>query len=141
MAMMHKESENKVNVIVEKSEDGFWVTVEDLPGCYSFGKTIPEAVDFTREAIADHLTGLKKSGDIFPPVFSNDFDIKVKYDLQSLFESYRVINKTAFAQYVGINASLLRQYAKGLAFASEKQREKIEKGLHRIGEELMQVYL
>jgi predicted RNase H-like HicB family nuclease len=141
--MKYKEPdpEIKVKVIIEKSDDGFWVTVEDLPGCYSFGKTITEALASTREAISDHVAGLTENGDRIPELFLKNFEFKVKYDLQALFSSYQIINKTAFADYVGINASLLRQYAKGLAFASEKQREKIENALHRIGEELTQVYL
>lgn len=139
--MKEIESEMKVNVIIEKSDDGFWVTVEDLPGCYSFGKTITEALANTREAISDHVAGLTEKGDKIPELFLKKYEFKVKYDLQALFSSYRIINKTALAEYVGINASLLRQYAKGLAFASEKQREKIENALHRIGEELLQVNL
>lgn len=138
-----KESEQKaeVNVIIEKSDDGFWVTVEDLPGCYSFGKFINNALTNTREAIADHISGMVEKDEEVPGIFSGNYEFRIKYDLQSLFASYRIINKTAFADYVGINASLIRQYAKGLAFAGEKQREKIENALHRIGNELLQVNL
>ncbi|HNX79648.1 MAG TPA: type II toxin-antitoxin system HicB family antitoxin [Prolixibacteraceae bacterium] len=132
---------NKVKVIIEKSDDGFWVTVEDLPGCYSFGKSTGEALDATGEAISDHISGLKESGEKVPEMFCQSYDFEVKYDLQSLFESFPFINKSALAQMIGINPGLLRQYAKGLAFAGEKQREKIEKALHRIGEELLQVHL
>jgi len=135
------ENELKVSVIIEKSDDGFWVTVEDLPGCYSFGKTILEALENTREAIAEHITGLKGNGEKVTEFFSGDYAFKLKFDLQTLFAYYRIFNKTALAEYTGINASLLRQYAKGLAFASEKQREKIEYALHRIGKELTQVCL
>jgi predicted RNase H-like HicB family nuclease len=132
---------DKVNIIVEKSGDGYWVTIEDLPGCFSFGKTVQEALLNTREAIADHIEGLKEKEENFPDVFKSLFEFQVKYDLQSLFDSYQIINKSAFAEFAGINASLLRQYAKGLAFASDKQRERIENALHRIGEELLQVHL
>jgi len=137
---MQKEID-KVSIIVEKSVDGYWVTIEDLPGCFSFGKTVQEALANTREAIADHIEGLNEKEENFPDVFKSLFEFQVKYDLQSLFDSYQVINKSAFAEYAGINASLLRQYAKGLAFASDKQRERIENALHRIGEELLQVHL
>jgi predicted RNase H-like HicB family nuclease len=133
--------ENEVYVIIEKSDDGFWMTVEDLPGCYSFGNNITEALSNTREAITDHISGLREHNEKIPGIFLADYTIRVKYDLQSLFDTYKIINKTALAEYVGINSSLLRQYAKGLAFASEKQREKIEKALHKIGEELTRVYL
>jgi predicted RNase H-like HicB family nuclease len=137
---MHKNID-QVSIIVEKSEDGYWVTIEDLPGCFSFGKTVQEALLNTREAIADHIEDMKEKEDNFPDVFKSLFEFQVKYDLQSLFDKYQIINKSAFAEFAGINASLLRQYAKGLAFASDKQRERIECALHRIGEELMHVQL
>jgi predicted RNase H-like HicB family nuclease len=133
--------ENIVYVIIEKSEDGYWVTVEDLPGCYSFGKNTTEALSNTREAIRDHISGLQENSAHVQEVFLNEFDFGIKYDLQSLFDKYKIINISALADFIGINASLLRQYAKGLAFASEKQRQKIEKALHQIGEELTRVYL
>jgi predicted RNase H-like HicB family nuclease len=140
--MKTMQTENtEVSIIIEKSDDGFWVTVEDLPGCYSFGKSVQEALTATKDAIADHIQGLHESGEAVPQVFNGQFKFIVKYDLQSLFESFRIINKTALAEYVGINASLLRQYTKGLAFAGEKQREKIERALHQLGKELMQVHL
>jgi hypothetical protein len=84
---------------------------------------------------------LNETGEKVPLVFNHPYEFNVKYDLQSLFEYFRIINKSALADYVGINSSLLRQYAKGLAFASDKQRERIEIALHRIGEELLQVHL
>jgi predicted RNase H-like HicB family nuclease len=138
---MQEVSENIVYTIIERSEDGFWITVEDLPGCYSFGLTISEALENTREAIADHTAGLKETNEIVPPIFERTYEFKLKYDLQTLFNTYPVINKTAFAGYVGINPSLIRQYSKGLAFAGEKQREKIENAIHRIASELLLVQL
>lgn len=137
---MHNDND-KISIIVEKSKDGYWVTIEDLPGCFSFGKTVQEALANTREAIADHMEGLKDNEENFPDIFKSPFEFQVKYDLQSLFDSYQIINKSAFAEYARINASLLRQYSKGLAFAGEKQLKKIESALHRIGEELLQVHL
>jgi predicted RNase H-like HicB family nuclease len=137
---MHKDID-KVSIIVEKSEDGYWVTIDDLPGCFSFGKTVQEALLNTREAIADHIEGVKEKEENFPDVFKSLFEFQVKYDLQSLFDSHQIINKSAFAEYAGINPSLLRQYSKGLAFAGEKQLKRIENALHRIGEELLQVHL
>jgi predicted RNase H-like HicB family nuclease len=137
--MKHK---NTIDLIVERSDDGYWVSVEGLPGCYSFGKKISDALKNTREAIDEHVKGLKESSDKIPEEFlSGDFEFSVHYDVMSLFEAFPVINKTVLARYAGINASLLRQYSKGLAFASSRQRDKIEQALHRIGKELLQVNL
>lgn len=136
-----EKDKNIVYVLIEKSEDGFWVSVEDLPGCYSFGKNTIEALSNTREAIRDHISGLQENSEQIPELFLETYEFGLRYDLQSLFDRYKFINKSALADFAGINASLLRQYAKGLAFASDKQRQKIENALHRLGEELIRVYL
>ena len=41
----------------EKNSD-YGVTVPDLPGCFSAGQTVDEALDMAREAIELHLEGL-----------------------------------------------------------------------------------
>lgn len=133
---------NTIDLIVERSEDGYWISVKGLPGCYSFGKNISEALKNTREAIDEHLKGLNESLDKIPEEFlSGDFEFSVHYDMMSLFEAFPVINKTVLARYAGINSSLLRQYSKGLAFAGSRQRDKIQQALHRIGQDLLQVNL
>lgn len=137
--MKHKKT---IDLIVERSDDGYWVSVQGLPGCYSFGKNISDALKNTREAIDEHVKGLNESSDKIPEEFlSGDFEFSVHYDVMSLFEAFPVINKTVLARYAGINASLLRQYSKGLAYAGSRQRYKIQQALHRIGKELLQANL
>ncbi|WP_372648266.1 type II toxin-antitoxin system HicB family antitoxin [Draconibacterium sp.] len=128
--------DNEALVILEKSEDGYWARVDALPGCYSFGETPHEAINNTREAIAEHIEGLIEINADFPEMFTREYAIKIKYDLQSLFETFKFINVSAFAELAGINASLLRQYAKGITTASEKQKAKIESALHKVCNDL-----
>ena len=45
---------------------GYGVVVPDLPGCYSAGKTIEEAVKNVYEAIECHLEGLLLDNDPVP---------------------------------------------------------------------------
>jgi predicted RNase H-like HicB family nuclease len=133
---------NTIDLIVERSDDGYWVSVKGLPGCYSFGKNISDALKNTYEAIDEHVKGLNESSDKIPEEFlSRDLDFSIQFDMMSLFEAFPVINKTVLANYAGINASLLRQYSKGLAFAGSRQRDKIQQALHRIGKELLQINL
>lgn len=136
-----KGSTDKILVILEKSTDGYWATVEELPGCYSFGDTLEVALNNVCEAINDHISDLKETGEEVPEVFLKPYNIQVKYDLQTLFEKFHFINKTAFAEIAGINPSLLRQYTKGIAFASEKQKAKIKKALCEISQSLESVCL
>lgn len=50
------------------SDDGvkFGVTVPDLPGCFSGGETLDEALEMAREAIDLHCEGLSENGMAIP---------------------------------------------------------------------------
>ena len=45
---------------------GYGVTVPDLPGCFSAGDTLDEAIGSAREAIACHIEGLLMDGEPVP---------------------------------------------------------------------------
>ena len=46
----------KYNVIIEKDEDGWYVSeVIELPGCHTQGKTIDQLMERTKEAIKAYL--------------------------------------------------------------------------------------
>ena len=48
------------------SKHAFGVVVPDLPGCFSAGDTLDEAITNAREAILLHLEGLLDDGKAFP---------------------------------------------------------------------------
>jgi len=50
----------------EKGEEGFWVSVPALPGCFSRGGTYEEAVANSKEAIELYLDGLISRGESIP---------------------------------------------------------------------------
>ena len=55
-------------VIIEPADDGtFSVSVPDLPGCVSTGRTRDEAIESIREAIQGHVRMLREMGDPVPP--------------------------------------------------------------------------
>ena len=54
-------------VVIHKDEESVYgVTVPDLPGCFSGGDTLEEAVESAQEAIACHLEGLLMDGEPIP---------------------------------------------------------------------------
>jgi len=55
----------------EKGSD-YGVSVPDLPGCFSAGRTMQEALESAREAVAAHLEGVLLDGDRVPPPTSID---------------------------------------------------------------------
>ena len=53
-------------VIHEDPEGGFWAEVPALPGCYSQGKTVSEAIANIREAIELCIEDLESRGEEIP---------------------------------------------------------------------------
>ena len=95
------------------------------------GATVKEAkADFANSMQEVKASEEEREGAAAPilsavPVFS--------FDLSSLFEYYSMLNVSAFARYLGINETLMRQYKKGNTYISAVQLQKIEDGLHRLG--------
>ena len=53
-----------IPVAIHKDTDSLYgVTVPDIPGCFSAGETIEEALSNTREAIVFHLEGMLEDGE------------------------------------------------------------------------------
>ena len=50
-------------VIRKQKRSDYGVTVPDLPGCFSAGKTLDDALAMAREAIELHLEGADRRGD------------------------------------------------------------------------------
>ena len=63
MNTSNSNSEREYSVVVhEADEGGFWVEVPALPGCYSQGETVDEALAHVREAIEVYLEALSEEG-------------------------------------------------------------------------------
>lgn len=50
-------------VLIHPAEEGgYWTEVPALPGCFSQGETVEEALANTREAIEIHVSALREDG-------------------------------------------------------------------------------
>ena len=56
-------------IAIEAGDDqhAFGVSVPDLPGCFSAGETLEEAIEQAHEAIKFHLQGLSEDGELPAP--------------------------------------------------------------------------
>ena len=54
-------------VVHSAEEDGFWVEVPALPGCYSQGESVDESLQNVTEAIELYLEVLRDEGRDAPP--------------------------------------------------------------------------
>ena len=130
----------KYFVTIEKKADGYIAYNKELESTViGTGATVEEAK-------RDYMNSLKEIEEVCieegtPVPFVCKIDPSFKFDLSSLFEYYSSINVAGFAKFVGINATLLRQYKKGNTYISEKQLQKIEDGIHKLGEELLALKL
>lgn len=68
-------------------------------------------------------------------------DLRLTIGLPSFFEFYRVINLSALATRIGMNPSLLAQYAAGHKRPGPRQVDRILRGLRDLGHELSSLRL
>jgi transcriptional regulator with XRE-family HTH domain len=66
-------------------------------------------------------------------------EIHFKYDLESFFDFYKVINAKALSERTGMSQSLLAQYTNGIKKPSPSQTKRILQGVQQIGRELTDV--
>lgn len=126
----------KVVFVIEKSSDGFYscYTEQEFDGfgVLGYGDTAEDAKNDLLSAYEEIKQDRAQEGKETP-----DIEFEWKYDLQSFFNYFSVLNVSELARKSGVNASLLRQYRSGFAKASEKQYDKIRQCIQQIGQELV----
>ncbi len=53
-------------VLHEAEEGGYWLEVPALPGCFSQGETVDEALKNAGKAIESHIEALREDGQSIP---------------------------------------------------------------------------
>ena len=133
----------KHKAIVELWNDGTYsIYVPDMENhnLNAQGKTVAEAKENLLVALDDYRNMYKESGKPVPMEIDNP-EFEFKYDLASFFDYFDWINISKFAVKAKINPSLMRQYKSRVTYASEKQSEKIQKSINKLGKELLTVKL
>lgn len=139
---MTEENTTNVLVVLEKTKSGYSAYLPDLPGCISTGRSLDEVRRMIHDAVAFHLEGLCIEELPVPEVFQSNYKLSYKMDLASLFEWFSgILTKSAVSRITGLNQSLISQYVSGIKKPSSKQTKKIEKALHHLGQELLEIEL
>ena len=129
-----------VIVTVEKSENNYSACIETLLGCVTTGKTMSELKNNMYEAVEFHLEGMVEDGDDIPAEFKGDYRLVFRFDTENLLTHYKgIITNSALERLTGINQRQLQRYATGKSRPMRPQQMKIQKALHRLGEELLEV--
>lgn len=134
-------SNNKVLVTLEYSENELWgnISSKDEFSYTTVGANRVEIERNLRELLVDFKEHEGKENPAWKNVKIDDIEFSYQYDLASFFEVFKQLKISSIAEMAGLNPSLVRQYAKGLAFASDKQVAKIQTAIKKLSEELSKV--
>ena len=89
---------------------------------------------FKKAAIEDNFS--------YPDFLDGDFEILYKFDTESLLEYYSgILSLSGLEKITGIHQKQLWNYLHGKSKPRKAQVEKIEKGLHSLGSELISISL
>ena len=130
----------KVKAIIGKSKTGFVIMMEGFDMAMSYGDTLEEAKNDFEKFPQEYINVSKETGKAIPPELNNgNLEFEYVYDLSGFFAHYNFISPTKVARRIGINTSLMRQYALGNTYVSFSKKKQIENEIHNIGKELLSV--
>ena len=123
---------------IEKGTDQYGAWAEGIPGIYGAGDTVKEVKENILEAIALY----KKYNEDVPEALKGNYEIKWEFDTASYLEYISVIfTKSGLEKITGINQKQLGHYSSGLKKPRRTQIEKIDTGIHKFMDDLMQIHL
>ena len=124
-------------LIIESTKDGIWGRWEhDGNTIVAQGNALEDLKQNFVEAVNLYFEETNRA-----QIIRKGIRFEFHVDLENLFEVNDYINISKLAEYVGINKSLLRQYAKGIKYPSLSQALRIEKALKNIGSNLLSTRL
>ena len=132
----------QVKVIIEHAGDNFSAYVADVDGIAITGDSVDEIKASMCEAIEDYIQTCKEFNLSIPEQFLGEFELAFELDVCSFLKIYEgIFSKSGLEKLTGINQKQLWHYANGKSKPRQAQRLKIEKGLHRLGNELISLHL
>lgn len=130
----------KVKAIISRSKTGFTIMMEGFDWAVSYGDTLEEAKINFEKFPQEYIETSKEAGKAIPPELNDgNIEFEYVYDLSGFFAHYNFISPTKIARRIGINTSLMRQYAIGETYVSSSKKRQIETEIHNIGKELLAV--
>lgn len=131
-----------VVVIIERAENNYSAYLEGIDGIFAVGKSVDEI----KKSIIDSIEVLKEEckefGGEIPEALKGDYELIFKMDVRSVLDFYsNLFTKSGLERITGINQKQLWHYASGLRNPRPEQSLKLEKALHKLGEELLAINL
>ncbi|MCF0186980.1 MAG: type II toxin-antitoxin system HicB family antitoxin [Bacteroidaceae bacterium] len=130
----------QIKVIIEKADTNYAAYIDGINGIAVTGKTLLEIKEKFQDVIDFHIEGCREFGIEIPKQLQGEYELEFVMDTITLLNYYDgIIGKPALEKITGINQKQLWHYASGKAKPRQSQREKINKGLHQLGSELLMV--
>jgi predicted RNase H-like HicB family nuclease len=132
----------KIEAIIERAKDGtfsVFCTTEIFTG---MGDTAEAAkLDMKKQMDVFKKTAIE-DGFSYPDFLNEEFEIVYKFNTESLLEYYSgILSLSGLEKITGIHQKQLWNYLHGKSKPRKAQIEKIEKGLHSLGSELIAISL
>ncbi|MDT0648595.1 type II toxin-antitoxin system HicB family antitoxin [Autumnicola edwardsiae] len=134
------EHKTKLPILLEKSGTGYSAYAKEYPAIYTAGENIQEVKENIQEVIEYQIEYLEEQKKIKEAEVLKNSEIEFYLDIQQFFEEFKFINKSAFAEAIGESPNYIRKISRGFVKLSDEKSLKIEKGLHKLGKELMSVH-
>lgn len=129
-----------LKVILEKTNTGYSAYAPEAKGIYTTGSTFEEIKENLSEVLELQKEYLEETNNREELEKINNVYLAFYLDIEQFFEHFNMINKSAFAQYIGINDSQMRQISKGLISLTSKKALQIQNGLHNLAQDLKTVH-
>jgi predicted RNase H-like HicB family nuclease len=132
----------KVIVEVGYMDGSYSAHIPELPGCVAAGNSLEDVQALMTEAVPFHIEGQRTSGGEVPALFDGEWGFEYRLTVEALLNQYSgIFTKAALSKITGINERQLWHYASGLRHPRERQRKRIENGLHTLGAQLSSLSL
>lgn len=127
------------NVKREPGEKNFscYMNVAELKtGVLGLGSSAKAAIGDMLSGWQDAVADLKEDGIEVP-----ELEIEYRFDVGSLFSYYDFVNIAGVAREIGLNPSVMRQYAIGVRKPSEERKSQIVAGLKSLANKMQHAVL
>ena len=133
---------NNLQVIIERAEHNYSAYVDGLDGITVTGNTIDEIKCNMASALSDYADACRECGCEVPEELCGDYSLSFRMDVRSFLNFYNdVFSKSGLERLTGINQKQLWHYASGGRRPRPEQALRMEKALHKLGEELLSISL
>jgi predicted RNase H-like HicB family nuclease len=129
-------------VRIEKSDNNYSAYLEGIDGIVVSGSSVDEIKCRMSEALDIFVEESKELNYELPEELKEGYELIFKMDVKSLLDFYsEIFSKAGLERITGINQKQLWHYASGTRNPRPEQSLKLERALHKLGQELISIQL